>query len=350
MDGFTYSAQKGEDNSYKVIVTVAPDRYVSALDTTFGIMAKDVKISGFREGKAPRQVIENKLGGQLFEETLQRLLPQIAADIVEEEDYSPVTNLKYDVQKISNGNGVEFTFSFTNYPEVKLTDLSKLRVEGSEVTVEKAEIEEILQRMFRGPEENKDNKKKLVVTDKMVKELGITNVVTLSDLNSKIEKQIKEAKESDSEQELINRILDKAIKASDIPLPDALIHQEAHILIDSYMKRIQELDVDVEGFMEAQGMTPEKLHKQKEEEAKNKLSAEIFLNEIAKKYKVIPTSDDIDNQIAGIEDLEIRSQYESAQGRRHVLAILMQQNAIRVLKEEVSIVKPKPKKVKEEKD
>ncbi len=339
---YTHTTNNLKNGDVKIEVKVSPEKYLEVTEITFEDLAKDVEISGFRPGKGPRAMIENKLGSSLMSETARRLLPEISSEIIETEDLSPVTPLEYDITKISNGDGVEFTISFTNYPEIKIGDIEKLTVEVPSVEVSKEEVNDVIDRLFQ---ENEDKTHKNI-TEEDITSLGIDGMKTKDELITKISEQLQGIKRSQQENLNTNLILDAAIKKTEIEIPEGLLKYQTDNLVESYLGRIRELDVNVEEFLKAQGIDEEQLIAQKSEEAKHKLLAELTLNEIVRKYDLVPTSEDIENELDSITDPEVKDSYDSYEGRRHILSVLIQQRGIQKLKEVVKLKEEKEEKKK----
>src|SRR5438445_11591862 len=76
-----------EGNKVKLHVTVPAPEFERAIDAAFRKLAREVRIPGFRPGKAPRRLLEARLGTDVArEEALQDALPEYYVDAVNEHD------------------------------------------------------------------------------------------------------------------------------------------------------------------------------------------------------------------------------------------------------------------------
>src|SRR5581483_2508759 len=80
-----------EGNKVKLSVEVDEAEFEKALDAAFRKMARDVRIPGFRPGKAPRRVLEARIGADVArQEALRDSLPEFYAQAVLENDVEPI--------------------------------------------------------------------------------------------------------------------------------------------------------------------------------------------------------------------------------------------------------------------
>jgi trigger factor len=76
-----------------VVVNLSDADIDAAKNAAARRLSKDLKLAGFRPGKAPRPVVEAAVGAaRLRTEAIEDLIPQRLQSILEEEDLSPVVN------------------------------------------------------------------------------------------------------------------------------------------------------------------------------------------------------------------------------------------------------------------
>ena len=81
-----------EDNRVKLVVEVDEAEFDSAVDAAFKRIAKEVRMPGFRPGKAPRRLLEAQFGHQVGrEEALRESMPEYYAQAVIEHDVDAVS-------------------------------------------------------------------------------------------------------------------------------------------------------------------------------------------------------------------------------------------------------------------
>lgn len=122
---------------FKLSITVEADELIGFNRAVYDELTKDVKISGFRPGKAPRKLAEESVGiARLSSEALDRAVQQQYYLALQEEKLIPVTPPKVTISKYPSW-GLEldeieselvFEAEFEVMPEVTLSDYSKVKI------------------------------------------------------------------------------------------------------------------------------------------------------------------------------------------------------------------------------
>src|ERR1700690_3558367 len=85
------SVKKIKDCRVKMTVEVEPELVEDRFQAVLKDFQKAARLPGFREGKAPFEMIEKKFSKEAEEETLKNLIPEIYHRSVQEEKVSPVS-------------------------------------------------------------------------------------------------------------------------------------------------------------------------------------------------------------------------------------------------------------------
>ena len=87
-----------EGNKVKLSVEVDEQEFEKALDAAFRKIAREVRIPGFRPGKAPRQLLEARIGADAArEEALRESLPDFYAQALAEHDVDAIAPPEIDI-------------------------------------------------------------------------------------------------------------------------------------------------------------------------------------------------------------------------------------------------------------
>jgi trigger factor len=136
------SVERVDDTTVKLSVTVDAQRVRKALDDAGRKLSQEVKVPGFRPGKAPRRIIESRLGKDaLVEEALREALPTFYAEAAEAEDLRVVGPPEFDVGTFTEGEDAEFTATVEVRPEITLPELSAIQVPHPEWEVTDEEVD-----------------------------------------------------------------------------------------------------------------------------------------------------------------------------------------------------------------
>jgi|GEM_PF-4490619 len=324
---FTYKVEKGKDYNTTIKVTVPYLEYNSVFEGAVSQLGQNVKIAGFRPGKAPKAKIIEAVGSKAANHALDHLVPEIAEQILAKENLNPITQLEYAVEGLSIEEGLKFTVEFVLYPEIKLANLDKLKVKlpAEKAEVSDAEILTVISRLFDKKED--EGLKWLDISDEMAAELKIDDVATVAELKAKVADRLASSKTVEQQRKFEDDVLNAAIEDSTLPVPAKLLDSRIEGMVNEYKSKIAELNVNLEDFLKAQGLTVEKLAEQKRVEAEKSIKQELLLNEIARKFELVPQVADIDSEIAAISDENTRAKLQTSAGRRYVLATLLQQRA-----------------------
>ena len=127
----------------KLTVEVPFEELQPSLDAAYGRIAKQVNIPGFRKGKVPARVIEQRFGrGAVLEEAINDALPKAYDEAVRENKIVPVGRPEVDVTEVEDGKHLAFTAEVDVRPEFDLPDFSALRVEVPLAIPTDADIQE----------------------------------------------------------------------------------------------------------------------------------------------------------------------------------------------------------------
>jgi len=112
-------------------------------------LSQDMKIKGFRPGKAPRAVVERMVGAEaLRSEAIDEALPEAVTDALREEELSPVTAPRVEDMRDVDGGGVEVDVRITLWPTVdEAPDFEGRKIEVEIPEVEDSEVGEQIDRL-----------------------------------------------------------------------------------------------------------------------------------------------------------------------------------------------------------
>ncbi len=113
-------------------------------DRTYKQLAQQVRLPGFRPGKAPAKLLEARIGrGAVLEQVINDALPSRYSQAVTSSDVQPIGQPEIEITKIEDGDELVFTAEVDVRPKIDLPDLSALTitVDAIEVTDEDMETE-----------------------------------------------------------------------------------------------------------------------------------------------------------------------------------------------------------------
>lgn len=139
----TATWEKKEGNEGVLTVTVPAEKVDKALDQAFKKVVKQINVPGFRKGKVPRQIFEQRFGVEaLYQDAVDILLPEAYGEAIDETGINPVAQPEVSVTQIEKGKDFIFDATVTVEPEVKLGDYKGLEIEKQDTELTDDELQE----------------------------------------------------------------------------------------------------------------------------------------------------------------------------------------------------------------
>ncbi|PTK27812.1 trigger factor [Mammaliicoccus sciuri] len=138
--------EKKEGNQGLLTVTVPKEEVDKGLDKAFKKVVKQINVPGFRKGKMPRPLFEQRFGVEsLYQDALDFILPEAYGNAVEEAEINPVDRPEIDVTQMEKGKELIFEATVTVEPEVELGDYKGLSIEKQDREVTDEEFNQAIE-------------------------------------------------------------------------------------------------------------------------------------------------------------------------------------------------------------
>ncbi|MFC4078429.1 trigger factor [Salinithrix halophila] len=142
------SWEKTETNRGVLTVEVDEKQLGGALDKAFKKVVKNVNVPGFRKGKVPRPIFENRFGVEsLYQDAMDILLPEAYSSAVKETSIEPVDQPEIDIDQLEKGKPFIFKATVTVKPEVTLGEYKGLEIEEKDFSVNTEDVDAELKKM-----------------------------------------------------------------------------------------------------------------------------------------------------------------------------------------------------------
>ena len=114
-------------------------------DAAYKTLAQQIRLPGFRPGKAPARLLEARVGrGAVLEQVINAALPKKYSEAVTEADLRPLGQPEIEVTKLEDGQEVAFTAEIDVRPDITLPAFGELAVTVDPIEVAEDDIEEQL--------------------------------------------------------------------------------------------------------------------------------------------------------------------------------------------------------------
>ena len=105
---------------------------------------KTVSIKGFRKGKVPLRVVKQHYGKGVRQEVIGEVVNSSFYEAIQQQDLRPVGQPRIDGLKDSEGQDLEYMAIFEVYPDVKLVDISQVKISRPSADVTDVDIETMI--------------------------------------------------------------------------------------------------------------------------------------------------------------------------------------------------------------
>lgn len=132
----------------KLEVEVGPERVEQAVDRVYRRVVRDLRIPGFRPGRAPRKIVEMYIGKEaLLQEAIEDLVPELYREAAKQAEIDPVAQAQIDIVDFGDGKPLTFTAEVDVKPDVTLGEYKGLAVEKRIRKITDEDVDAMLERI-----------------------------------------------------------------------------------------------------------------------------------------------------------------------------------------------------------
>lgn len=164
-----HTVEKISPSRVKLVADVDKELWTNAQEKAFKKTASKVSVPGFRPGKAPRKLIEERINQQaVWNEAIDEVMTPVFATLLTEEKLQPMYRPNVNVTKLSKDE-LELVYTIVLIPEVTLGEYKGIKATKVAPKVTEKEVEDDITNLLK-------NNAELVVTDREAK-IGDTTVI-----------------------------------------------------------------------------------------------------------------------------------------------------------------------------
>jgi trigger factor len=153
-----------------------------SLDAAYKKINQQVTVKGFRKGKIPARVIDQRFGrGAVLEEAVNDALPKFYTDAVNEAELNPLGQPEVDITELKDGETLNFTAEVDIRPAIEIPDYSGIEVEVDAVEVSDEDVEKSVEQL----------RERFASTSPVERAAADGDVITL-DLKAKVDGEVLE--------------------------------------------------------------------------------------------------------------------------------------------------------------
>ena len=248
----------------KFTLTFTQDQIVPAKKKALEHIGSGATLKGFRQGKAPLDLIEKTTGQEkVIEETVSHLIPEAYSQYIKSQHLKPLTQPKISVKNMIPEGDWEFEVEIAEKPEVKL---------GKYVDAVKG-----------------GKTKDTIWTPEKGKVLEPHDATTKEDEESK----------------KLTIIFDTLLKTCEVDIPDLLVDEEVNRALSRLVEQVNKLGLSIDQYLSSLGKKPEELREEYKTSAIDNLKLEFILDAIARDQKIESSDADLQEILKDIKDPKI---------------------------------------------
>ncbi|MDP2788652.1 MAG: trigger factor [bacterium] len=320
------------------------DVFESYFAKTLQKIGEQIEIKGFRKGKAPENILLEKVGEMhVLEEMAELALSEHYPKILEEEKIDAIGRPEIFITKLARKNPLGFKIKTAVLPVLELPDYKDIakKVISESAPVEKdlavsdEEVENTILdiRKSRAPKVHiKDEAEKAKssetgspdasteasrelpeLNDEFVKALGPFE--STEDFKTKLRENIKLEKGNQAKERTRLKIIEKIIDDTKMEIPEILIESELSKILARMESDIAQMGLKFEDYLKHLNKTTEDLKKDFRVDAEKRAKLSLVLHEIGEKEKIVADEKQVANEVAMI--LEHYKEADPERARMH---------------------------------
>ncbi|MBI2604574.1 MAG: trigger factor [Deltaproteobacteria bacterium] len=140
----------------ELTISVKPDSIQAYIEKQFETLQKTAKIKGFRPGKVPLPILKKHYLGEVKSDVFSKVVQDSYSRAIEENKINPIGNPKIEAKSgagLTEGEALTFIASVEILPEIKVADLSKIKVARPSSDVRDEDVKNAIENLRRAQAE-----------------------------------------------------------------------------------------------------------------------------------------------------------------------------------------------------
>ena len=297
--------QMEEKNMVKLVIESTAEEFEAGLNKAYNKDKNKISIPGFRKGKAPRKMIEQMYGAEVFyEDAANAIIPEAYATAAEESKLEIVSQPKISVVQLEKGKPFIFAAEVAVKPEVELGTYKGVEVEKADTEVTDADVEEELKGK---PATFKVSVKE--IKEKQLPELDddfaqdVSDFDTLAEYKEDLKKTISVRKENEAKAKKEDEAIAKIVETSKMDIPEAMINTQVNRMVEDFAQRLQQQGLSIDQYFQYTGMTADKIVEEMKPEAVKRIQTRLVLEAVAKAEDIQVSDEEFDAELQKMADM-----------------------------------------------
>jgi trigger factor len=371
-----YTINRSEKGKIDVKVTVGQEDFQQIFDDILLEFGAKTQIPGFRPGKAPKNLVEEKVGhARILNEAAGNLASKHLVEIMEKEKISPIVSPNVVFDSLTYGGPFVFSAVLYEKPKVNLGDWKKIEVKkGNPGAVTDKDVEKAVGNIFDLWKKQKESAKQETVADEKVeppspeapasqrkfiydasgnklffdkslrssampaglkiddefaKAVGAKDLV---DLKSFVKRDLERIAKDEAELKIEDEIFEEISKLATVDAPDILIDEEIERLLVRLNNELTRHEKTIQDYIKERNITFEQLREELRIQAGKNIKTTLVLDKIGFDEKVMVPAEELDKLVEAYSKEKLTEE-QKADLRRYLFASLFQAKTLAKIKE-----------------
>ena len=271
-------------------VHVTHEEFTAIRQAVVTELKKQATLPGFRQGKAPAQLVENRYAQAIHQDSLQRATQQALEQAVKTHGLKPVGSIEVRRVDFNEADGLRLEAQLDVEPSFELVSYKGIPLSAQDITVTADEINQALEKVRESmaqlvPAENGQGKQQRLpnLDDELAKDAGYPN---LERLRAYLEGKLREQKRQAQRQTMESSLCEELLRRHAFEVPAQLVSRQTDRLTQEFKTRLLLSGISEEAV-------PQELEKftgQLRQTAQQLVRLDFLLDRIAAKESIRVTS------------------------------------------------------------
>ncbi len=131
----------------RIRVQVPESGIEAAIDKRLRELSRSLRLKGFRPGRIPEAVIQQRYGTETRRQVLQEFLQRTCREAIKQQNFEAVGPAEIEQEPTEKGDDLAFVATFEIYPEFQVRGIENLAIDKPVVTITQPDIDELVQRL-----------------------------------------------------------------------------------------------------------------------------------------------------------------------------------------------------------
>jgi trigger factor len=276
------------DGTIQLTITVDKGLIQKSFSEFLTEAIQKVEVPGFRKGKAPKKLAEEKIDkNEIYELIIQELVPEAYLAAVKENQLKPIISPKIELLKAKENEDWEIRATTAEAPKIELKDYRKIISQA------------------------------LAPAKLWTPEKG--------------DKADSEKKTEATQEEKIQKTIEILLKNFSFSLPQVIVEDELNRSLTNLLNQVNSLGMTVEQYLQSSGKTSSQLREEYQTKIEGELRLLFILSEIANREEIKISDQEIESLAKASGDEKLSQQLSDPLQKEYLKGILARRKALETL-------------------